>query len=75
MAYHHQAIHTYPLFTVVEKLGLTAALNIVAKWVTSLHIWEVRASNLDLETGCPNLGFSWFSSVPPSKCWGSTLDW
>jgi hypothetical protein len=29
---------------------------------------EVPGSNLDSETGYPDSGFPWFSSVPPAKC-------
>jgi hypothetical protein len=38
--------------------------NVVVEWLTLLlRIWEVLGSNLGPETGYPDLGFSWFSSV------------
>jgi hypothetical protein len=33
-----------------------------------LRIWEVLGSDFGSETGYVDLGFSWFSSVPPGKC-------
>jgi hypothetical protein len=30
-------------------------------------IWEVLSSDLSSNTGYPECGFSWFSSIPPSK--------
>jgi hypothetical protein len=39
-----------------------------------IRIWEVPGSNLDPVTLHPNRGFSWLSSVPPGKCWDSTLN-
>lgn len=30
---------------------------------------EVSGSSISLEIGQPDLGFSWFSSVPAGKCW------
>jgi hypothetical protein len=38
-----------------------------------LRIREVTGSNLGLETGSPDWGFSCFSSVPPSKSWDSAF--
>jgi hypothetical protein len=35
--------------------------------LTLLRIREVPGSNLDLDTGYPDGGFSWFSSVPPGS--------
>jgi len=37
----------------------------------SLHgmIWEVIVLFLSLETGYPNWGILWFSSVPSGRCW------
>jgi hypothetical protein len=44
----------------------------VVKWLTLvLRIREV--SGLILSPGYPDRGFSWFLSVPPGKCQGSTL--
>jgi hypothetical protein len=49
-------------------------LNIVVEWLTLLLcIQEVLGSNLGPETGYPDCGFSWFSSVLTGKLWDSTL--
>jgi hypothetical protein len=40
---------------------------------TLLYIRDVPGSNLGPETGCPDRGLSWFSSVPPGKCRDSIL--
>jgi hypothetical protein len=49
-------------------------LNVVVAWLTLLlHIREFLASNLSPEIGYSDLVFLWFSSVPPGKCWDSTL--
>jgi hypothetical protein len=48
--------------------------NVVVEWLTLLlRIREGTGSNFDLETGYPDLGFSWFSSVPPCECRDNTL--
>jgi hypothetical protein len=40
--------------------------NVEVEWLTLLlRIHEVPRSNLDLETGYPQLWYFWFSSVPP----------
>jgi hypothetical protein len=40
--------------------------NVVVEWLAPLlRIQEVPGSNLCPETGCPDWGFSWISSVPP----------
>jgi hypothetical protein len=39
-----------------------------------LHIREFAGPNLGPKTGYPLKVFSWFSSVPPSKCRDSTLN-
>jgi hypothetical protein len=45
------------------------------EWLTFLlHILEVPGSNLSQETGYPDWGFSWFSSVLPGNCRDSTLN-
>jgi hypothetical protein len=47
--------------------------NVTAMWLTFLLcILEVLGSNLDLETGYPDSGFSWFPSVPPVQFWDGT---
>lgn len=38
-----------------------------------LAFHKVLGSNLNQDTGYPDWGVSWFSSVSPSKCWDSTL--
>jgi hypothetical protein len=46
----------------------------VVEWLTPLlSMREVPGSNRDPETGHPDRGISWFSSVPPGKCRDSTL--
>jgi hypothetical protein len=40
--------------------------------VECCFIWEILGSYHNPETVCPNWGFSWFSSVPRSKCWDNT---
>jgi hypothetical protein len=48
--------------------------NVVVEWFTLLlRVQEVPGSNLDPETGYPDWGFSWFSSVHAGECRGSTL--
>jgi hypothetical protein len=55
------------------SVQLEVPLNVAAKWLTLLiRILEVPSSNLCPETGYPDVGFSWFSSISPSK-WGSIL--
>jgi hypothetical protein len=47
---------------------------LVAEWLTFLLcIPEVPGSDVGSEIGYPDLGFSWFSSDPPGKCWYSAL--
>jgi hypothetical protein len=42
--------------------------NVVVEWLTPLlRIREVPGSNPGTETGYPDEGFSWLSSVPPGK--------
>jgi hypothetical protein len=49
-------------------------LNVVVEWITLVPCTrEFPASNLDPETGYPDRGFSWLSSVPPDECRSSTL--
>jgi hypothetical protein len=44
------------------------------EWLTLLHrIRKVPGWNFGPETCYPNWGFLWFPSVPPGKCWYSTL--
>jgi hypothetical protein len=50
----------------------------VCKGTVKIHklrvcIREVPGLNLGPQTGYPDWGFSWFSSLPPNKCWDSTL--
>jgi hypothetical protein len=48
--------------------------NIAVEWLTHLfRIREVPGSNLGPDTGYPDWGFSWFSSVLPGICWDNTL--
>jgi hypothetical protein len=39
-----------------------------------LRIREVMSSGLDPDTGYADWGLLWFYSVPPGKCWDSTLN-
>jgi hypothetical protein len=49
------------------------SLNVIVEWLAlPLRIREVPGSNLGPETGCPDWGFSRFSSVTPGKCRDST---
>jgi hypothetical protein len=41
----------------------------------TLSIREVPGSNLGRDIGYPDLGFSWFPSVPPGTCRDSTLNY
>jgi hypothetical protein len=46
----------------------------VVEWLTLLLcIQEVPGSNLNPETGYPDWGFSWFSSIPTGECQDSAL--
>jgi hypothetical protein len=50
-------------------------LNVMIEWLTLLLcIQEIPGSNLGLESGYPDCGFSWLSSVPPGECQDSTLN-
>jgi hypothetical protein len=47
---------------------------VVVEWLKLLlHNREVPGSNLGPETGYPDRGFSWFSSVNTCECWDSGL--
>jgi hypothetical protein len=47
----------------------------MVEWLALLlYIQEVLGSNLFSETGYPDWGFSWFSSVPPDKFRDITLN-
>jgi hypothetical protein len=54
-----------------SKMVLTMPL--VIEVIGRFRIREVQDSNFYSEIGYPNWGFSWFFSVPPSKCRGSTV--
>jgi hypothetical protein len=49
----------------VERVGAAATLEACIR--------QVSGSNLGSGIGCPDPGISYFSSVPPSRCWDSTL--
>jgi hypothetical protein len=50
-------------------------LNVAVKWlIFLLRIREVSCSNLDPETGYPDM-FSWFISVPSVKWWDFILNY
>jgi hypothetical protein len=50
------------------------ATSFAVEWLALLlRIREVPGSNLGPKTGYLYCGFSWFSSVPPGKCWDITL--
>jgi hypothetical protein len=63
------------IFVLTRTKSLTAKPNVVVEWLAFLfRIREVLGSNIGLETGYPDWGFSWFSSVPPGKCLANTLN-
>jgi hypothetical protein len=60
-------IFCYVNFNIVKPI-------VVVEWLTLLlRIRKVPGLNLGSETGYPDLGFSWFSPVPPGKCWDTSL--
>jgi hypothetical protein len=77
--YTFAAVRTSNL--IFQYVILIIISNIAAEWlVLLLRIQKVPGSNFgpeadyaDPETGYANLSFSWFSSVPPAKCYISTL--
>jgi hypothetical protein len=66
----HEMSDTSDVCYKTVKLWLIALPpNVVVEWLALLlRIREVPRSNLGPETGYPNWGFSWFSSVPPGEC-------
>jgi hypothetical protein len=62
------------VFYILCVATLVIIRNVAVEWLTLfLRISEVPGSNLDPETGYPDLRFSWFSSVPPGECRHITL--
>lgn len=59
-----------------DESQYVAEASLVVSWIFTrcrglnslLHTGEVSGSNPDSETGYLDLGFLWFSSVPPTKC-------
>jgi hypothetical protein len=53
-----------------------SASNVAVEWLAFLlHIRDISGWNLGPETDNPDWRSSWFSSIPPGKCWDSTLNY
>jgi hypothetical protein len=71
--YVFKLLHSFVSNQFKRQFDIAISNVVVERSTHLLRIREVQLSNLVPETGYPDLGFSWFSSVPPGKCWDSSL--
>jgi hypothetical protein len=68
--------HPFINFPLAHNYHRTKLLNVVVDRLTLLlRIREVPGSNLGPETGYPESGRSWFSSIPPDECRGNSKNY
>jgi hypothetical protein len=64
-----------PHLIFVTVVAWSLLQNVLVRWLTFLlRTREVPGSNLGPETGYPDWGISWLSSVPPGKCRNSPVN-
>jgi hypothetical protein len=75
-AYNSHKLHSYIYIYIYIHIFVSTSPTIaVEDAALFLRIREIPDSDLGLETGYPDWGFTWFSSVPPRKSWVITSNY
>jgi hypothetical protein len=74
-----ESFHMVYTNTVLQRQMVHICFHYWMLWLSGYHlcfcIQVVPGSNLGLETGCPDWGFSWSCLVSTGKCWNNTLNY